>query len=234
MFGKTDEAGRIGGMKRIASVLLASCLLCCAASAAAAEEETAPSSGTAEKTVPAAKAKKTVRRKKKAADPLPPIRRVRDALAELGFKFRHDEGDENALSLVFEGGSLFRGDVRFRLAYHPQIDLLQAQGILAEEDLVPANIPRAHVFASEREMSTFIPKIIVDTNIAGGAIVTEWNWQPLGGMSDEALETNISLFITASLSVVKQAIEENIYPSSLAVPGDGEEDPADGLESLFP
>jgi hypothetical protein len=221
-------------MKRIASVLLAGCLLCAVTSVATAEEEPAPSSGAAGKAAPAAKAKKASGRKAKAADPLQPIRRVRDALAELGFKFRQDEDDENALSLVFEGGSLFRGDVRFRLAYRPHIDLLQAQGILAEEDLVPENISRARVFASEKEMSTYIPKIIVDTNIAGGAIVTEWNWQPLGGMSDEALETNISLFVTATLSVVTQAIEENIYPSSLAVSGDGEDDTLDGLESPFP
>jgi hypothetical protein len=203
-------------MKRFLLFLLAACLLSGAVSAAP-------------------KAPKGRGKKTGSAEALGPVRRVRDALAELGFSFFPDEDDENLLRVVFEEERLFRGRIQFRLAYHPDADLLQAQGILLEEDLVAENLPRAFEFASQRGMETFFPKVMVATNVPGGALVTEWNWKPLGGMTDGALETNLAVFVSATFGTIEAAIEENIYPSSLAVPGtEGDEDDlADSLEAVF-
>ncbi|MBQ7251261.1 MAG: hypothetical protein IJS32_01520 [Kiritimatiellae bacterium] len=203
-------------MKRFFLFLLAACLVAGAVSAAP-------------------QAPKPRRRKAPPADTLSPVRRVRDALAGLGFSFVPDEGNENVLSLAFREDGLFRGHVRFRLAYHPDKDLLQAQGILSDEDLVAGNVPRAFAFAAERQKATFFPKIIVDTDVPGGALVTEWSWQPLEGLSDKALELNLAVFVSASFGVIREAIEEDIYPSSLAVPGteEDEDDLADSLEAVF-
>jgi len=216
----------MAGMKRIAILLLAAFLLPSPALPAPAEEETPPAARSG-KAVKPRKAKRETRR----ADELAPVRRVRDALAELDISFFPDEDDGNVFHFFFEEEDLFRGKVRFRIAYHPEGDLLQAQGILAEEDLVAENIPRAFVFASRRAAETYFPKIIVDTDVPGGALVTEWNWQPLAGMDDEALERNLLMFLTSSFGVVSAAIEEDIYPASLAA---GEEDGSEEDEPDFP
>lgn len=208
-------------MKRVLLFFLAACL---AAGAVSAAPRAAKGRG----------------KKARPADALEPVRRVRDALAELGFSFLPDEDDGNILRLVFEEERMFRGRIQVRLEYHPESDLLQAQGILLEEDLVAGNVPRAFEFASQWGMDMFFPKVMVATNVPGGALVTEWNWKPLGGMDDGSLETNLAVFVSATFGTVEAAIEENIYPASLAVPGteegdgDGDEDGfRDALDALF-